>query len=204
MKQFSLLLLSFLLLTTSLFSQFNSGDKFLSGSTSLSTGFRSERDKADSYTSDATNHFAFSLNTSGGFFLRQRFALGALVSLSHDGSKYNDEKDIYNSFMLGPVVRYYRGTYQGISPFAQGIVAFGTDKSKSVYTEGTYESKHKILRLAAGLGANYFFTETVALEGLLQYAFTNRTPTGDNPGNNHHTSGGLNLSFGVTVYFSSL
>ncbi len=203
MKTFSMIIFTFFMLAGPALAQFNTGDKFLSGTTGLSAGFSSEKDKADNYTSDATKNSNFSIYTRGGYFIKQRFALGGLISYSHSGSKYNDAKSSSNTFMAGPVVRYYRGFYQGISPFAEGLVAFGVSNSKSV-SESTYNDKHNILEMAGGVGANYFFRENIALEGLLQYEFMNRKPAGDNPNHNHHTSGGLNLSFGITVYFSSI
>lgn len=204
MKNTCLTLLLVLSISATSFAQFNTGDAFAGGSTNLSTGFSSEKDKADNYTSDPTKQFQMSMNIKGGYFLKQRFAMGGLISYSRNRSKYIDTKTITNSLMIGPVARYYRGFYQGISPFAEGLVAFGVSNSKTTYTEGNDENKHTIFEAAAGIGANYFFKENIALEGLLQYAFYNRKPSGSNPANNRHIKSGLNLSFGITVYFSSL
>ncbi|HYW94682.1 MAG TPA: outer membrane beta-barrel protein [Bacteroidales bacterium] len=204
MKKNSLTLLILLLVSATSFAQFNTGDAFAGGSTNLSAGFSSEKDKADNYTSEPTKKFQMSMNIKGGYFLKQRFAMGGLFNYSLNRSKYLNDKTISNSLMIGPVARYYRGIYQGISPFAEGLVAFGISKSKTIYTEGHVENKHTIFEAAAGVGANYFFKENIALEGLLQYAYLNQTPSGSNPVNNHHIKGGLNLLFGITVYFSSL
>ncbi len=184
--------------------QFNTGDKFASGSTHFSTGFSSQKDKNDNFTSDPTKGFFISFNTKAGYFIEQHFAVGASLNLSNSSSKLNDTKYSNSSVMVGPIVRYYTGSYESISPFAEVAAAIGSSSSKSVFDNETTKSKSTSTELSAGVGANYFFVENIALEGMLEYSFMNRKQKTDNPANVHHTTGGLNLFFGITVYFSSL
>jgi len=204
MKQLTLTFVALLCLGTMTFAQFNTGDKFASGSTNISAGFSTTRNKSTNYTSDPTHSSNFALDTKAGYFLKQKFALGAMIGLSTSSQKSGDYKTIYNSMMLGPVVRYYRGSYEGFSPFAEALVGFGIGSNKSVSTESTYKDKESMLELAAGIGSNYFFTDNIALEGMLQYSFLNTKPGGENPYNEHYVKGSLNLLLGITVYFSSL
>ncbi len=200
MKKTILILLATTLITGASLAQFNSGDKFASGSTSFSGGFSSDKTHEDNYSGDAVKYSYISLNTKAGYFIQERFALGAVLNTSRSSAKSGNSKSIYNTFTVGPLARYYRGSYSGISPFAEVLAAVGTSNSKSIIPGSTHNHKSSNLQIAAGIGANYFFKDNIAFEGMLQYSLDNSKPTTDNTTHLHYTSSGLNLLFGITVY----
>lgn len=181
--------------------QFNTGNSFIGANSGLSLDMGKDTYKSDLGDSDPYKTFAFSFNPKAGYFIKQRFAVGGMMEYSFSSSKLTaDEKSSSSSFGIGPMVRYYRGYFEGISAFGEIAAGIGSTVDKQIFSESEIETKHKLSFATAGVGASYFLKENVAAEAMLQYYYSVRKPDGDNPNNNRHINSGLRFNVGVVIY----
>jgi hypothetical protein len=204
MKKILFILVFSLITGGFLHAQFNTGNMFLGANTGLDLNISSDTYKSDLNQGDPADpykSFMFSFNPKAGYFLKQRLAVGGVIDYStsrtNQGEDYTSTSTMYS---FGPMVRYYRGYYQGISGFAEGTASIGKSIDKEEYTEGSYESIHKLMKATAGLGANFFLKENVAAEAMLQYHYMVQRPDGDNPDNNRHIISGIMFNVGIVIY----
>lgn len=103
------------------------------------------------------DNFFGSLTPSAGYFLTDRFVLGAAFQLA-----FADQNAI---IYPQPFARYYIGKIGSpLQPFA--TAGFGT---RFQFADKADDPGFFNLNLTAGAGLNYFLTPNVALEGLLKY-----------------------------------
>lgn len=198
-----------MLISTTAFSQMNTGSYFLSGSIPLNLQLYSGNDLDDSNYKESGQVIGFS--PKGGYFLKNRVAIGGIVDYSVNRlvEEYTsfDEKTTYNTsqLLLGPLGRFYF-EYGTFMPFAEAFLGIGRSNSKYTeeITDGTFssETKHSVFKTAVGGGANYFLNDAIAMEALLQFFWEKQKPTeGTGSG---HTSTGIMLQVGVSIYFGSI
>jgi len=136
------------------------------------------------FAGDGTTQF--SLTPTIGFFVADNFAIGGAVGVSVN--KIGEVKN--NSFGLGPFARYYIGK-TATKPFVVGEVNFLSNKAKSASGD---EVKSNGTSFLFGLGFAAFVNETVAIEGLSGYNYTDY--------NTAEGTGGFALRFGFGLYFN--
>ena len=204
-------LLSFMLVFfLSVHSQMNTGSIFASGS----TGLNFEMYKSTDLDTDASSNYStFSFMPRAGYFLKNRIAAGGLVEFGRSQSKDTDEfseytyTDTYSRVLVGPFGRFYF-EYGGVSPFVDASAGFGTEKSvyKTEGIDGTNESenKHSIFKVTVGGGANYFFNESIAAEGMIQYFNETLKPKSEGANGAGHRNSGVIIVLGITVFFGTI
>lgn len=136
------------------------------------------------FAGDGTSQF--SLNPTIGFFVANNFTIGGALALN--ASKVGEVKN--NSFGIGPFARYYFGK-TSTKPFAVTEFNFLTNTAKSA--NGS-EVKSNGTSFLFGIGFAAFVNETVAIEGLTGYNYTNF--------NTSEGTGGFALRFGFGLYFN--
>lgn len=137
-----------------------------------------------------TNGFNMSLSPKLGYFIMDRWAVGAQVGLN----VYSPEgtNDTQTSWSVGPFTRYYFASNEVDSLlrngafFGEGSVGFGGDNSSTGNSTNGAE-------LGIGAGYAYFITPNVGLEGLLKY----QALLG---GGNRNAAGNLYLGVGFQIY----
>ena len=204
MKRTIFLCAGILFSTTILFSQMNTGSKFISGNSNFGINSYSEKDKGSD--TDADKFFNLNLTTRGGYFLKNRLAIGGLVDLGFNKSEYPlmDEKSTSSHWMVGPLVRYYT-EYGNIIPFAEASIGFGMEKSTYEYFESNpFETKHSLFGLKGGVGADYFINESIAVEGMASYYYNRLKPKMDGATGEGHVKSGFEVTFGVVFYFGTI
>ncbi len=197
-----------LIFVSSAFTQMNTGSLFASGM----TGLNLETYKStDLDTDNSENVSTFSFMPKAGYFLKNRIAIGAFSELSTSQRKSSDgdysEKDTNTRFIFGPFGRYYF-EYGTLTPFVEGSVGLGSEKYLNSYDgpDGLqeFDNKHSIFRLAAGGGVNYFFNESIAAEGMLQYFNETLKPQSEGATGNGHRNSGILFYIGITVFFGTI
>lgn len=137
-----------------------------------------------------TNGVNVRLNPKAAYFIQDRWAVGAGVSL--DVAKAANEGDTSTVWTIAPFTRYYFTSTEVNSMlnngafFGEGSVGFGgVNNSAGSTTNG--------VNLGIGAGYAYFITQNVSVEGLLKFD----TFVG---GGNTNANGDLRLGVGFNIY----
>ena len=137
-----------------------------------------------------TNGFKMNLTPKLGYFIQDKWAVGAQVGLNI--SSPEGTSDTQTDWSIAPFTRYYFGNNEvnnllnnGMF-FAEGSLGFGGNNSS------TGDSTNGV-DLGIGAGYSYFITPTVGLEGLLKYQ-------GLVGGGNKSSQGNLFLGVGFQIY----
>lgn len=146
MKNFYTLLI-LCLIVASLSAQIPKGTVLIGGTTGI-----------NNLSESGTNITEFNVSPSvAGFFLGNRFALGAVLNLEaalSDGSSAG-------AIGLSPFARYYFNDSGSTRTFGQVQVGVRTNLSENNATA--------LLTCGLGIGADFFLNDRVAIEGLLGY-----------------------------------
>ncbi len=137
-----------------------------------------------------TNGFNMNLTPKLGYFVQDRWAVGAEVDLTVDSPE--GTSDTTTDWGIGAFTRYYFAPNEidnllrnGVF-FAEGTAGVGgKNSSAGNSTNG--------LELGIGAGYSYFITNNVGLEGLLKYK-------GTVGGGNTTAQGNLYLGVGFQIY----
>jgi outer membrane protein W len=147
----------------------------------------------------------FNLNPTISYFVVDNLALGLSVNFrrykamdTDNGEKEGDG----HSYSIGPIVRYYFPFNNwAIFPEAQFLKVSGVNHSYSLQERFTNSSNGSAYKL--GVGASYFVTPNVGMEGLLRYSYEYTSLV-----NNFYVGSpeakvkraGINLSIGIQFY----
>jgi len=199
MKKTFILSLALLMFAGMLHAQYNTGNVFFSADSDLGMYMQKETYKSDLGDGEPENQFYFNINPKAGYFIKQRLAVGGMMMF--DYSKFKDlSESSYSSVVIGPMVRYYRGYYKGVSSFGELTAGIGRSTDKYMYEGIESVTKHNLKTLSAGVGANLFLADNVAAEAMIKYAYENSKGAENNPDNNRHITSGLVFTIGFTVY----
>lgn len=137
-----------------------------------------------------TNGFSMSLTPKLGYFIQNRWVVGAQVGLDIESPQGSSSTQ--TNWSIAPFTRYYFGDNQvdnllnnGVF-FAEGSAGFGGNNSSAGNSTNGVD-------LGIGAGYAYFITPTVGLEGLLKY----QALVG---GGNTSGQGNLYLGVGFQIY----
>ncbi len=173
-----------LLLTLPALGQFNSGSYYFSGGTHGKIGFQSTSTELGSNQ----NTFSFGLAPEGGYFIRNRLAVGAAIMIDYERFLGDISYSEYN-IIVGPNVRYYLPRDTDMQVFLYGFAGYGG------------VSSHQKFQILLGPGINLFLTEKIAFETKLLYSFIREW----NPeGGGHHNIHNVTLMAGISLFFSDL
>lgn len=137
-----------------------------------------------------TNGFSMSLTPKLGYFVQDRWVVGAQVGL--DVQSPEGTSDTQTDWSIAPFTRYYFASNEvdnllnNGAFFAEGSAGFGGNNSSAGNSTNGVE-------LGIGAGYSYFITPTVGLEGLLKYK-------GLVGGGNTNAQGNLYLGVGFQIY----
>jgi hypothetical protein len=151
-----------------------SAGNWLIGGTIGSTNFNFE-----------TETFALNVQPRAGYFISDRVAIGALVSLGLNAAE-GDTDFLYG---IAPFVRYYFP--EGASPTGRW---FG-EASGGIAGASGEDSNPVSLTLGASAGYAHFISRTVALEGILGYTYNEADINSSGSG-----SSGIGISVGFQIY----
>ncbi|MDX2134305.1 MAG: outer membrane beta-barrel protein [Saprospiraceae bacterium] len=135
---------------------------------------------------DDFNAAQLELSPNGGYFIRDNLALGLqleIVSVSGDAEGFR--------FAFQPFARYYFANAGNTAFFGQGRIGLGSADIDEFF--GFFDNSDSFVTWGLGLGADIFFNEHVALEGLLGYDSRKYSDV-DNAINN------FGLNFGIQVF----
>lgn len=178
------------------FAQFNQGTKMVGGTVSFSS--TTTKDKFDNTTRKLETNTDFSLAPQFGYFVIDRFALGASLdfSLANEKSK-TDQRDVtFTTVQIAPFVRYYLPA--GI--FFEGQFGVGTTKASGENSiGGTVEGKQNVFSWSLAAGYAIMINESVAIEPMLGYGSVNYAdPDADN--DYRQLNPGIFLQVGFQIY----
>ncbi len=188
MKKIIVLIVFVAGIATSGYSQFIKQGTIIGGG---SMEFKSHKDN-DSDTKQSR----LSLMPWAGYMVIDNFAVGALLSVSTQTTKYSAGKDTDTGVVFGPVARYYMDN--GL--FAHGQFAFGSSKSKSESGGFSSETKSSISELRIGAGYAARISDTVLFEPIVGYLSESSKNKSSNIKN---TESGFFLMAGFTIFFHS-
>ncbi len=205
MKKFILIIPVFLLTGLLSFSQFNSGSKFVSGTTSFNLDYSGQRWKSDEGDSDHAHKVtSMSLTPAAGYFIKNRLAIGGMTEFFCSREKADQVTGVERSFLIGPLVRYYLNySYSGVMPFAEMDAGIGGAAEISKYEDVDDETKYSLFRISAGAGVNYFLNDNIAFETSLKYYIRNQNEK-DTDYNYKLINKGILFRFGLSFFFSSI
>lgn len=154
------------------FAQVEKGNWLFGGSSTLEFNTSNEKIKTGGTTTDGYKYTDFDIRPQVGYFVIDKLAVGLLLDIDIDKEKYTDPDSEYNwtSFLVGPFVRYYILDLEGLMPFAEASMAFGSGNSKTNYMGSESEEKYGMFAYGFGAGATYFVTENVGVDLFIGYA----------------------------------
>ncbi len=128
---------------------------------------------------------SFSFAPEIGYFIAKNLAVG--IGLDYERSNFSSQKAITIAAM--PFARYYFAEQGKFKFFGQAGAGYAFRKMKgSTYRNRDYSYSSNKFTYKAGLGASYFLTKNIALEGMLQY-------------DNINYGKSLGVSFGLQIHF---
>jgi outer membrane protein len=204
MKQLLVLTICLLFAFSNINAQMNSGSRFISGNNSFS--FHGSNYKQKDATTDPDKFFNLNLTTKAGYFIKNRIAVGAMIDyiVSKQNNVASQFKHSNSSFLIGPLARYYM-EYGKLVPFAEVSVGLGTNIRKDELTGSTStKTKSPVFAFNAGVGANYFINERIALEGVLAYTLTQTKFKSAVLPTAVYYENALGATFGIIFYFGTI
>ena len=164
-KQFSIL---FVLLFSSSFllAQVEKGKCYVAGYSNFGLDVGKYKVKSGGTTSDVYKYTDFTFKPEAGYFLIDKLAAGVFIDLYLSKEKHtvgDDYKD--NKIIIGPFVRYYILNINGLMPYAEGRVGFGSEK----YGYSSNINKSTYFTTKIGAGATYFIGDNVGIDLFLGY-----------------------------------
>ena len=164
-----------------------------------SAGFSSETQK-DVIGSGKTTNTDFSFSPDLAYFIMDRLAIGAMITVSSNTAKYSNGATTTNKssyYNIGPMVRYYIHNFSDNDAlFGQGSVGFGGYSSTP--NSGTKTTQTDFAWQLA-LGNSIFLNQHTALEFAVYYNSTQwnlpsgQTGTKDKPMNTIGVSVGFQI-----------
>ncbi len=108
----------------------------------------------------------FNISPLGGYFIVENLAVG--VGLDYTLHKSKSSKG--ESIAVMPFARYYFGKYDKLRFFGHAGMGLASGRVKgTVVNDRNYSYSSRKFTYKGGIGAAYFFTKNIALEGMLQY-----------------------------------
>jgi hypothetical protein len=169
------------LLSTGAFAQTTQGTKVVSGSVGISTSQQKDENLNETGKIIHTN---FNISPSVGYFINDELELGAEIGLSYSKSKYNNEKESYESTSegtnkeigLSPYIKKYFMLSEKVALTGAASAGFSVGRYKSEANYSPTPYKHSINRFQAGIapGITFFPTENIGLSaafGWLGYRY---------------------------------
>jgi hypothetical protein len=174
--------------------QFNQGTMLVGGDVNFYS--YSSKMKDGNTTVKTGTSTAFNLSPRFGYFVIDKLAVGASVSL--ELSKYNSKGTFGTDgtgtgVSIGPFVRYY------FDPgfFVQGSFGVGSSTFTNNNVGGENETKYRTSNLGLGVGYAYFLKDNVAIEPMIGYSsYSSKTKGSDSKDINSQ----LYLSVGFQIY----
>jgi hypothetical protein len=182
-----ILILFALTLSMSAFSQFNTKSIYFSGMTGGSTGLEIRNEDFIG----TSGFIPINLKVEGGYFIKNKIALGGDVSISDlNLSLWGENQNYYYQVLFGPTIRYYMPKADDVpQPYLFGYGFYG------------FEPNHNLYGIQLGYGVNYFFNEAISLDARVSYTYKhtfNREFGGSH--NNHR----FLFEIGISVFFPSI
>jgi hypothetical protein len=151
------------------------GSYSLSGEISFAqstTKWQAERNFDDGSSSSyelTEEEMVINFSPNGTLFIADNFAVGLVLGYRYSESTFkspywDDSKDIYRPYSVGPVLRYYFPT-ESVHPFIDG---------RFLYSNEIAGNRDALSYTLAG-GLNIFISETAALEPFIQYSWSEDT-----------------------------
>jgi hypothetical protein len=158
-----------------------------------------------SYPDAASNNGSFVTFSPGfGYFISDNLAIGTSLTISSSRNGTGDNKNVYSSFVLGPIASYYILTSnERFGFFGQAQLSFASGKSNPAVGGVT---KSNSVAFSVFPGAAYFFNEHWALElTITGFAFSSndQNTSNDNDKYNNVQLGlnSLSPSLGIRYHF---
>lgn len=182
--------------------QTEQGKIVASGATNLSANFGSSKSEYNGNKNAENKTTSFGLEFSGAYFIIDNLAMGIFLLEDYYSTKntegVNDYKNSTNTFIIGPMIRYYLGV-GAFKPFGQFEIGAGSSKAKEVIGSDTEQTKDKIFAWALSVGTAYFVAENISLDTILGYGSAKLTDGNDS--NASVKAGGFDISIGVSIFF---
>ncbi|HLF63331.1 MAG TPA: outer membrane beta-barrel protein [Saprospiraceae bacterium] len=114
----------------------------------------------NSYSQNDNTSTTFNFSPQVGFFITDRFEVGAIVALFFFG----DDGDNFNILGIGPFLRYYVNGSGDARFFGQGQIQYSsTDLGANFDSQSNFG-------FGAGFGIDYFLNNNVALEAIMGFS----------------------------------
>lgn len=191
-----LLALGVVLISFSADAQFSKG-RFLVGG-SIGFGFDTEVTENDNNSDTKYQRTEFTVEPQFGYFVIDRLAIGAGLSITNSRTNYLSSDDIATrrEATITPMVRYYLPN----RIFFQIKVPLGS--STNTYDNGSNFSKvhYGVSGLSLGMGYAVRINNNVTIEPLLQYNFTSYN---DKDSSRRYLEKSLDLRAGFQIYLGN-
>lgn len=209
MKKQYIFLLLLCLCSSIIFAQVSKGKWLISGTSNL--GLDIGKTKWESSGSSPTTEYKYSqfnFSPEAAYFIINKLAVGLFMDFEFDKNKTTDGDDAWksNSFIIGPLAKYYILDYKNLWPYVGIGMGFGA--GKTVWGDSDPE-KFKMFTYRFGGGATYFLNENVGFDLFLGYnkdisrydrsggyKSTNSSDTEDDIYSSLKTNIGIVVSFG--------
>jgi len=195
MKKLLMIVAVMAFVSTASFAQTEKGKMIVSGASDLSYSSVKETPEQNGREGESTKYKNFNISPTLGYFVMDNLAVGLMFDYTSQKEKEEgSEEGKYNTFMFGPMVRYYFGT-TNIKPYVHADVMFGSSKSE----QGNTETKYKSTGWDLGGGVAFFLNEYVSIDMGLKYgSLTEKNK--DNSEYKYKTKG-LAFTGGFSIFF---
>ncbi len=195
-----LLLLAFVLICVSGFSQTTKGRFIVSGAAGLQINAGTLNYEFDGDEFSETKQTTIQFTPSFGYFVIDNLAVGLSGGITSTTQKDGDDKYTSTSLAIAPTAMYFFPVEGKIKPFVQVGVGINSSTNKFVSDEGPDEKdSYSGLLLSGGGGVAFFINENVSFNGGLSY---NRSSMKNSDEEDYKIKQGiLSGIIGISVYF---
>jgi hypothetical protein len=122
------------------------------------------------------------LNPELGYFVTNHWMIGVSASMSLTQNTFmgiNPQEITYESYTLEPFTRLYITPKRRFKLFYEGSIGGSVSKQKGVFNAPDSVRRQTGFSIGNAIGADYFLTDNIAIEGFMNYNFYNRLNLGN-------------------------
>jgi hypothetical protein len=179
--------------------QTQKGKFLIEAGSNLSLTFANSSYDSGNGQQQKSNSTQFAIQFGLGYFLFNNFAFGVEPMFTYYTNKdiSSGSKLTSTSYTVGPMVRYYIGTSK-VKPLVQANAGWTFGDSKFALLNS--ETKTTGLKYGGGVGVGIFISQSISLNGILDYQYTTTKTTDSNSNKTTQNIGAFDFIAGFTIF----
>jgi outer membrane protein len=195
-----LILISWVVITTTVFGQTEKGKIMIGGGSSFNLGSDHSKYTADYGHGDGGSSFNLGISPEFSFFVINHLSVGLQLPISIGSAKNNQYKSTSSAISFSPFIRYYFGK-TNIRPYLNvgtgiGSVSYHYDPGPAGVADHNTDN---IYSFNFGGGAGIFLNEKIMMDIGLGYNSTTMKARENNSSNYRTISNGIGITMGFKI-----